>query len=200
MKIKICGIKTLDEIKIMNETMPDYIGFVFAKSKREIDFKKALELKKNLNPKIKAAGVFVDTEKDKILEFYKEKVIDIAQLHGNYTEDDIEFLNENGLETIKVIRVKENSYKIKTKAKFVLFDTYSPNQSGGLNKTFNWNIKIKSNVPYFIAGGINTLNIVQMAESLKPFGADVSSGVEDNGFKTKEKVSDIIKIARGINL
>lgn len=200
MKIKICGIKTLDEIKIINEFLPDYIGFIFAKSKREIDFKKALELKQNLNEKIKAVGVFVDSKIENILNFYNEKIIDIAQLHGEYSEDEIEELKNKGLDVIKVIKVKENFYNIKTKADFILFDTYSPIQAGGLNKTFNWNIKINSNVPYFIAGGINEGNVLEMRKKLNPYGVDISSGVEENGFKTKEKVSNIIKIVRGKNL
>ena len=113
MKIKICGIKTLDEIKIMNEFLPDYIGFIFAKSKREVDFKKALQLKQNLNKKIRAVGVFVDSKIEEIINFYNEKIIDIAQLHGEYSEGDIEKLKNRGLSIIKVIKVKENFYDIK---------------------------------------------------------------------------------------
>ena len=77
-----------------------------------------------------------------------------------------------------------------------MFDAYSKDKYGGLNKTFNWNIKINSNVPYFVAGGINENNVVEMIKKLNPYGVDISSGVEAGGFKTKEKVSNIIKIIK----
>ncbi len=200
MKVKICGIKTPDEIKIINDTKPDFIGFIFAKSKREISPETALNLKKGLSEGILTAGVFVDAPVDKIMAYHKKGAFDIAQLHGNYDENDIKALKSNGIQTIKVIRVKENLYRINTLADYLLFDSFSPVQSGGVNKTFDWNIKIEANVPYFIAGGINEENILTMAEKLKPFAADISSGVEVDGFKTKEKVSNIINIIRGINL
>lgn len=199
MKIKICGIKTLDEIKVINETMPDFIGFVFAKSKREIDIETAKILKTKLNPKIKSVGVFVDKNIDEIIKY--KNIIEFAQLHcENYTEDDILTLKNAGLKVIKVIKVQKENYETETKADFILFDTYSKTQAGGLGKCFDWNIKIKTSVPYFIAGGINAQNISTMAKKLKPYGADISSGAEINGIKTKEKVADIIRIVKEENL
>lgn len=197
MKIKICGIKNENEAKIINECMPDIAGFVFASGKRQIDINKAKILKKIINPEIETAGIFVEQNEDEILEIYNEKVIDIIQLHGDYDERTIKNLKEKtGAKIIKVIRVKEGFYKIKTLADFILFDAYSKDKYGGLNKTFDWNIKIISNVPYFVAGGINENNIVEMVKKLTPYGVDISSGVEVDGFKTKEKVFNIIKIIK----
>lgn len=197
MKIKICGIKNENEAKIINECMPDIAGFVFASGKRQIDINKAKILKKIINPEIETAGIFVEQNEDEILEIYNEKVIDIIQLHGDYDERTIKNLKEKtGAKIIKVIRVKEGFYKIETLADFILFDAYSKDKYGGLNKTFDWNIKIISNVPYFVAGGINENNIVEMVKKLTPYGVDISSGVEVNGFKTKEKVFNIIKIIK----
>ena len=156
MKIKICGIKNENEAKIINECMPDIAGFVFASGKRQIDINKAKILKKIINPEIETAGIFVEQNEDEILKIYNEKVIDIIQLHGDYDERTIKNLKEKtGAKIIKVIRVKEGFYKIETLADFILFDAYSKDKYGGLNKTFDWNIKIISNVPYFVAGGIN---------------------------------------------
>ena len=197
MKIKICGIKNENEAKIINQCMPDIAGFVFASGKRQIDINKAKNLKKIINPEIETAGIFVEQNEDEILKIYNEKVIDIIQLHGDYDERTIKNLKEKtGAKIIKVIRVKEDFYKIKTLADFILFDAYSKDKYGGLNKTFDWNIKIISNVPYFVAGGINENNIVEMVKKLTPYGVDISSGVEVDGFKTKEKVFNIIKIIK----
>lgn len=197
MKIKICGIKNENEAKIINECMPDIAGFVFASGKRQIDINKAKILKKIINPEIETAGIFVEQNENEILEIYNEKVIDIIQLHGDYDERTIKNLKEKtGAKIIKVIRVKEGFYKIETLADFILFDTYSKDKYGGLNKTFDWNIKIISNVPYFVAGGINENNIIEMVKKLTPYGVDISSGVEVDGFKTKEKVFNIIKIIK----
>lgn len=198
MKIKICGIKNTDEAKIMNEAMPDFVGFIFAKSKRQITPKIGLEIKKILNPKIKTVGVFVDLSAEEIIKY--KGIIEIAQLHGNYSEKDIEFLKKGGLEIIKVIRVDKNEYNITTSADYLLFDTYQKDQFGGTNKTFNWDIKIETKTPFFIAGGLNEFNLKEMAKKLNPYGADVSSGAEIDGFKTKEKVSNIIKVIKEINL
>ena len=197
MKIKICGIKNENEAKIINECMPDIAGFVFASGKRQIDINKAKILKKIINPEIETAGIFVEQNEDEILKIYNEKVIDIIQLHGDYDEQTIKNLKEKtNAKIIKVIRVKEGFYKIETLADFILFDAYSKDKYGGLNKTFDWNIKIISNVPYFVAGGINENNIVEMVKKLTPYGVDISSGVEVDGFKTKEKVFNIIKIIK----
>ena len=197
MKIKICGIKNENEAKIINECMPDIAGFVFASGKRQIDINKAKILKKIINPEIETAGIFVEQNEDEILEIYNEKVIDIIQLHGDYDERTIKNLKEKtNAKIIKVIRVKEGFYKIETLADFILFDTYSKDKYGGLNKTFDWNIKIISNVPYFVAGGINENNIIEMVKKLTPYGVNISSGVEVDGFKTKEKVFNIIKIIK----
>lgn len=197
MKIKICGIKNEDEAKIINECRPDIVGFIFAESKRKIDSNKAKILRKIIASDIQTAGIFVEQNEDEIIEIYNEKIIDIIQLHGNYDENTVQNLKEKtNAKIIKVIRVNDNSYEINTKADFILFDAYSKDKYGGLNKTFNWNIKINSNVPYFVAGGINENNVVEMIKKLNPYGVDISSGVEAGGFKTKEKVSNIIKIIK----
>ncbi|MCD8024814.1 MAG: phosphoribosylanthranilate isomerase [Candidatus Gastranaerophilales bacterium] len=200
MKIKICGIKTEEEAKIMNLTMPDFIGFVFAESKRQIDYKRAEKLKNILNPDIKRTGVFVSSGEKEILNLWDKGIIQIAQLHGYYSEDTIKSLKSEGLSVIKVVRVKEKKYEIETNADYLLFDCYSNSGMGGVNKTFDWNIQIKANVPFFAAGGLNASNIKEMSEKLKPYAVDISSGAEENGIKTLKKVSDIMKVLRGITV
>ena len=86
-KIKICGLKRTEDISYVNELLPDFAGFVFAKSSRQVDAKKTAELKKQLSPKIKAVGVFVNAEPEFIDKLYQKQIIDLAQLHGDETAD-----------------------------------------------------------------------------------------------------------------
>ena len=83
MLIKICGITKLSEIEDLNELKPDYIGFVFAKSKRQIDGKTACRLKENLDKDIKTVGVFLNNTEEDILNVLKEVELDVIQLHGD---------------------------------------------------------------------------------------------------------------------
>ena len=83
-KVKICGLKREQDIECVNRLLPDYIGFVFAKTKREVTEQQAAQLKAMLNPQIKAVGVFVNAEIDKIIRLAESRTIDIIQLHGDY--------------------------------------------------------------------------------------------------------------------
>jgi len=86
-KIKICGLKRLEDIEIVNKYKPDYIGFVFAESKRKVNYDLAKQMKDNLDSSIKSVGVFVDADIDEILESYDLGIIDMAQLHGSESEE-----------------------------------------------------------------------------------------------------------------
>ena len=82
-KIKICGLKSIKDIEIVNKFCPDYVGFVFATSKRKIDLENAKQLKALLNPSIKTVGVFVNESIEKILQYERQGIIDVVQLHGD---------------------------------------------------------------------------------------------------------------------
>ena len=86
-KIKICGLKRLEDIDIVNNYKPDYIGFVFADSKRKVNYKLARNMKEKLDSNISAVGVFVDSPEDEILKLFNDGIIDIAQLHGMESEE-----------------------------------------------------------------------------------------------------------------
>ena len=106
-KIKICGLKRLEDIDIVNKYKPDYIGFVFADSKRKVSHKLASEMKRNLSPDIVSVGVFVDADADEIIKLFDEGVIEIAQLHGSESEDYIRNLKENTNYELKIINAIE---------------------------------------------------------------------------------------------
>ncbi|MEF2910809.1 MAG: phosphoribosylanthranilate isomerase, partial [Phascolarctobacterium sp.] len=128
-KVKICGLKRAQDIECVNRLLPDYIGFVFAKTKREVTEQQAAQLKAMLNPQIKAVGVFVNAEIDKILRLAKSRTIDIIQLHG---DEDAAYCERLRLQTelpiIKAVRVKDTGSFENLQAypcDYLLFDTYT---------------------------------------------------------------------------
>ena len=206
MKIKNCGLFREEDINYANELKPDYIGFVFAESKRKVGVEKASDLKKKLDKEIKSVGVFVNDNLDFILNLIKDKIIDIVQLHGNEDNDFLDNLKtKTNAKIIKFIPV-ENSESILNSlniiSDFILLD----NLKGGAGKTFNWNylkeafelnnnLKKNFNEKYFLAGGLNKENI---GEALKfnPYCVDLSGGLETDGIKDYEKMKYIINIAK----
>ena len=199
-KIKICGLMRSKDIEYVNEFMPDYIGFVFAKSKRQIDFDTAKRLKEKLDKSIKTVGVFVDEDIETIAQIVNEGVIEFVQLHGS--EDESYILNlrqklKSDIGIIKAVRVnslnnnilKDNLLnKISTNADFVMLDS-----GAGSGEVFDWDRKIVCNKPVFLAGGLNEYNVSEAIKKIQPFAVDVSSGVETAGFKDIEKIRSFIK-------
>jgi len=195
MKIKICGLRRKEDILYANKYLPDYIGFVFAKSKRQVSAAAARELKSMLDPRVKAVGVFVDEDMENVARTLEEKTIDIVQLHGREDQVYIDKLKKLfPAQIIKAVRVDEKFTMPSFRADYILFDS----GSGGTGKTFDWE-KIKGcKRPFFLAGGLNAENIKQAA-ALKPFCLDISGGVETGGVKDEGKIRQIINIIRGEN-
>lgn len=205
-KIKICGLVREQDIEAVNAALPDYIGFVFAESKRQIDEEKAKVLKASLNSSIKAVGVFVNEDIRNIIKLCRAHVIDIIQLHGDENEDYIKNLrNRVSNKIIKAIRVKDLEDIKKARefsSDYLLFDAYHADQYGGTGQSFDWSLISDIKRPYFLAGGINSTNVMQAMAQYKPYCIDVSSGVETNGYKDLEKIMDIVamvKQAKGSN-
>lgn len=204
-KIKICGLMRSKDIEYVNEFMPDYIGFVFAKSKRQIDFDTAKRLKEKLDKSIKTVGVFVDEDIETIAQTVNDGVIELVQLHGS--EDESYILNlrqklKSDIAIIKAVRVnslnnnilKDNLLnKISTNADFVLLDS-----GAGSGEIFDWDKKIVCNKPVFLAGGLNEYNVSEAIKKIQPFAVDVSSGIETAGFKDIEKIRRFIKESRKV--
>ncbi|MBK5243640.1 MAG: phosphoribosylanthranilate isomerase [Eubacteriaceae bacterium] len=199
-KIKICGLTRIEDIDAVNEAKPDYIGFVFAKSKRQVDFETAKCLKSGLSQEIKAVGVFVNQPMEEIIALANEKVIDVIQLHGDEDEDTIARLREVvSLPIIKAIRISQKSDVKKTSADFMLFDTYDKDHYGGSGVSFNWEVLQGYEGDFFLAGGLNSENIAEAIKRVKPYCVDISSGVETNGHKDQKKISEIVEKVRRIN-
>ena len=206
MKIKTCGLFREEDIDYANELKPDYIGFVFAESKRKVGVEKAYNLKNKLDKEIKSVGVFVNDNLDFILNLIKDKIIDIVQLHGNEENDFLDNLktktNAKIIKFIPVENAKSILNSLNILSDFILLD----NLKGGVGKTFNWNylkeafelnnnLKKNFNKKYFLAGGLNKENI---GEALKfnPYCVDLSGGLETDGVKDYEKMKYIINITK----
>lgn len=206
MKIKTCGLFREEDINYANELKPDYIGFVFAESKRKVGVEKAYNLKNKLDKEIKSVGVFVNDNLDFILNLIREKIIDIIQLHGNEDNDFLDNLKtKTNAKIIKFIPV-ENADSILNSlnifSDFILLD----NLKGGVGKTFNWDYLKEAfelnkkfievfNKKYFLAGGLNKENINE-ALKFNPYCVDLSGGLETDGIKDFEKMKYIINITK----
>ena len=189
---KICGIKNLTDVEIVNEFKPDYIGLVFAKSKRQVSLEKAAELSKNLDEKIKKVGVFVDESPEKVAEIAKACNLDILQFHGKETPEYCRSFEK--YEVWKSFtgdeNILENIKKYEGCADAFLVDSSVP----GSGKKFDWNnIKgLSESYRIILAGGLNPENVAEASKKVKPQVVDVSSGVEGDNGKSKEKVEKFI--------
>lgn len=195
-RIKLCGLTRPEDIEAVNEWQPDYIGFVFArKSRRYVTGERAAELKKALRCGIRAVGVFVREEPEIVAEFLNEGIIDLAQLHGGEDEEYIRRLRSlTDRPLIKAFRMEETPMEEirDSTADLVLLDS----GSGGTGSVFDWNLLQKVERPYFLAGGLSLENISEAVRRWKPFGVDVSSGIETEGVKDREKIKQFVCTVR----
>ena len=189
MEIKICGIRRKEDIDIINKYKPDYIGFIFAKSKREVTPETVAEITKNLDKDIKKVGVFVNATYEKINEAVQAAKLDVVQLHGDENEEYISNLDCK-CEIWKAVRVRdgEDIYDVKGVDRLLL-DKYTDKEYGGSGQTFDWHGSgsIKTDKPIMLAGGIKTENVIEGINIFKPVGVDISSSVETDGLKMNRR-------------
>lgn len=194
--IKLCGLMRAEDIEAVNILKPEYIGFVFAeKSKRCVTPEKAAELKRLLNPEVKAVGVFVDEDIDNVSKLLKNGTIDIAQLHGSEDNSYIEKLKKRiNTPVIKAFQIKSGEDIAEAQnsaADYVLLDS-----GKGSGQIFNWELIKSINRPYFLAGGLDTENIQSAIRSNRPFAVDVSSGIETDEKKDLDKMTAFVNAVR----
>lgn len=187
-KIKICGLFREEDIEYANQIMPDYIGFVFwERSRRYVSHERAAALRKLLKPEIQAVGVFVDAPPEEIISLLDEGVIDMAQLHGEETEEDIQYLQAvTGKPVMKAVKVKSRcdvEAWLDSSADYLLFDS-----GMGSGVAFDWGLLAHIPRDFFLAGGLKPENLNQAVETVRPYAVDLSSGVETDGVKDKSKM------------
>ena len=193
-KIKMCGLSRPEDIAFANEVKPDFIGFVFAeKSSRYITPEKAAELAAKLDKSIVPVGVFVDSDFEEIMHTVNLGAIRIAQLHGNEPEKLVKRLQENGVPVIRAFQIKsEDDVK---KAETSCADHILLDSGKGSGLTFDWSVLKNARRPYFLAGGLEPENVSRAVNDLHPYAVDVSSGLETDGVKDKNKM---IKFAEAV--
>lgn len=195
-KIKLCGIRTIEDVTYVNEVKPDYIGFVFfPQSRRYVTDEIAEELSLEILPGIVKTGVFVNDKIEHIVSLVEKKVIDAVQLHGEEDDEYIrqirKFVNCPIVRALKV-RSQEDIQKAKnTDADLVLLDG-----GAGQGTVFDWSLIQEMERPYFVAGGLTSENVAKLIAKHRPFGVDVSSAIETNGKKDVEKMRTFVNAVR----
>lgn len=215
-KIKICGLRRIEDIECINKFKPEYMGYIFAKSKRYINPEDASLFSKKISGDIKKVGVFVNEEIEEILRIVEITNVDIVQLHGDENLEYIEKLY-NKLNTLyifmkkdveiwKAIRITDKEDIDLSREFFytkyiskILLDSYHKDEYGGMGISFDWNI-LKDDIPkdYILAGGLNCDNIERALSISNPDILDVSSGVETDGYKDCNKIKTFIEKVRNI--
>ena len=195
-KIKLCGLSRPCDIEAANKLKPDYIGFVFApKSKRYVTPEKAKALRQMLLPEIQAVGVFVNEDPQHVARLLRDQIIDMAQLHGGEDEAYIARLRQlTDMPIIQAFRVEtaRDVERIEqSTADYVLLDS-----GAGTGTVFDWDLIQNVTRPYFLAGGLDPDNVADAVKTCRPYGVDVSSGIETGGRKDKTKMAAFVAAVR----
>ena len=196
MKIKICGLFRDCDIDYVNEAKPDFIGFVFAKSRRQVSGIWAEAMRPKIRSEITPVGVFVNEPLANVAQLLNSSIIEIAQLHGveseNYIQELKSLTNKLIIKAVRVLSHNDIEAAQHTIADFLLLD----NGSGGTGESFDWSLVRKVKKPFFLAGGLKADNIEQAITTTSPYAVDLSSGVETGGVKDRDKILKIVRRMR----
>ena len=217
-KVKMCGISKVETIPAVVEAKPDYMGLVFAPSKRQVTVDQAKTLVEELhrgyaqkygsdtehdkNDTIKTVGVFVNETVDNLVTIANEANLDAVQLHGDEDEAFIQSLKERtNVEVWKAIQIRtaaDTEKWIDSSADMLLFDAYHKDERGGTGEVFDWSSLDAFERPFMLAGGIDSTNVARAIRTVRPYGIDISSGIETNGMKDDKKITAFTKIVKSI--
>lgn len=217
-KVKMCGISKVETIPAVVEAKPDYMGLVFAPSKRQVTVDQAKTLVEELhrgyaqkygsdtehdkNDTIKTVGVFVNETVDNLITIANEANLDAVQLHGDEDEAFIQSLKERtNVEVWKAIQIRtaaDTEKWIDSSAEMLLFDAYHKDERGGTGEVFDWSSLDAFERPFMLAGGIDSTNVARAIRTVRPYGIDISSGIETNGMKDDKKITAFTKIVKSI--
>ena len=212
-KVKMCGISNVETIPAIVDAKPDYMGLVFAPSKRQVTVEQAKTLVEELHKQyavrynsetIKTVGVFVNETVENLLKIAEEVKLDVIQLHGDEDEAFIQSLKERtNVEVWKAVQVRSAADAekwIDSGADMLLFDAYHKDERGGTGEVFDWSSLDEFERPFMLAGGIDSTNVARAIRTVRPYGLDISSGIETEGVKDNEKMKAFTNIVRTIAL
>lgn len=223
-KVKMCGISKIETIPAVIEANPDYMGLVFAPSKRQVTVDQAKSLVKELHKQygnrysrdevqcsnqtlihqefIKMVGIFVNETLDNLVTIATEVNLDAVQLHGDEDEAFIQSLKERtNVEVWKAVQIRSAADAeawIDSSADMLLFDAYHKDERGGMGEVFDWSCLDEFERPFMLAGGIDSTNVARAIRTVRPYGIDISSGIETEGVKDDEKIKAFTNIVRTI--
>ena len=217
-KVKMCGISKVETIPAVVEAKPDYMGLVFAPSKRQVTVDQAKTLVEELHKQytkrynngaeqsnddeIKTVGVFVNETLDNLVTIATEVNLDVVQLHGDEDEAFIQSLKERtNVEVWKAVQIRSAADAeawIDSSADMLLFDAYHKDERGGTGEVFDWSCLDVFERPFMLAGGIDSTNVARAIRTVRPYGIDISSGIETDGVKDDEKIKAFTNIVRTI--
>jgi len=217
-KVKMCGISKVETIPAVVEAKPDYMGLVFASSKRQVTVDQAKTLVEELHKQytkrynngaeqsnddeIKTVGVFVNETLDNLVSIATEANLDVVQLHGDEDEAFIQSLKERtNVEVWKAVQIRSAADAeawIDSSADMLLFDAYHKDERGGTGEVFDWSCLDEFERPFMLAGGIDSTNVARAIRTVRPYGIDISSGIETDGVKDDEKIKAFTNIVRTI--
>ena len=225
----MCGISKVETIPAIVDAKPDYMGLVFAPSKRQVTVEQAKTLVEELykqnvvgnnseaeqtepvtsldtasSETIKTVGVFVNETIENLLKIAEEVKLDVIQLHGDEDESFIQILKEQSkVEVWKAVQVRSAADAekwIDSSADMLLFDAYHKDERGGTGEVFDWSALDEFERPFMLAGGIDSTNVARAIRTVRPYGIDISSGIETEGVKDNEKMKAFTNIVRTIAL
>lgn len=197
--VKICGLLDADTARVAVEAGADLVGFVFAPSRRRIEPEAARRIIATLPPSVLSVGVFVDEEPDEVERIADFCGLGVLQFHGRESP---EYCRRFRLPVIKALRVGNTTAELDRAQAYqvwmLLADTLVPGHEGGTGRTFNWSLLTDRNLPLplILAGGLHGGNVQEAITAVRPYGVDVSSGVETEGRKDPAKIRDFIKLAK----
>ena len=197
-KVKICGLTRPEDVLFLRGLEIDFAGFIFVPgSPRALEPKRAASLTALLPKRIKKVGVFADADPARVRETADHCRLDILQFHG---EESLEYCGQFGFPYFKAFRMREDfdfSLLDTYRPRAFLLDAFSPGERGGTGRTFNWELALRARAPerrIILAGGLNPENVAAALSRVRPWGVDVSSGVESApGIKDHDKIKAFLK-------